>query len=379
MLTSTLRRLRRRAAAALSVSAVLLMTACGSSGGTNGQQAATDQGPSLPERVTLIVPYSEGGGTDVWARFITPYLEKTVQGNPNFLVENKPGGESITGSNQFVQSGGNEGEQLLVTSGTTYYQYLLGRPEVKFDFTKMIPLMANGTGGVIYASKDSGITSPEQLKNPPKPLTYGGISATGLDLSLLLAFALFDVDVDATFGFEGRGPARQALERGEVNIDYQTTSAYKTQVEPLVKEGKVVPLMTFGIIDQSGEIVRDPNVPDLPTVNEVYEKVNGSEATGPAADAYKAFLAVGFAFNKGIWANAGTPESITRPIIDAAAAIAKDSDFNAKGEKVLGGYPLLSGSEASGPLAEAFQISPESRQFVVDLLKNEYDTTIESR
>lgn len=375
MLISTSKRGRRRAASALAVSAALALTACASPDG-GGDSAA--EGPELPSRTMLVVPYAEGGGTDVWARFLAPYLEGAVEGDTNFLVENKPGGESITGSNQFVQTGGTEGEQLLVTSGTTYYQYLLDRPEVEFDFTKMVPLVANGTGGVIYVSKDAGITSPEQLQDPPQPLTYGGISATGLDLSLLLAFAVLGVDIDATFGFEGRGPARQALERGEVNLDYQTTSAYKTQVEPLEADGTVVPLMSFGILDESGEIVRDPNVPDLPTVNEVYEQINGEPASGPAADAYEAFLAVGFSYNKGIWANEGTPESITQPVIDSIETIADDPEFNEKGTEVLGGYPLLTGTEVRDQLQAAFEISPESRQFVIDLLRDQYDTTIET-
>ena len=35
------------------------------------------------------------------------------------------------------------------------------------------------------------------------------------------------IDVDAIFGFEGRGPVGLALQRGEIDIDYQTTSAYE--------------------------------------------------------------------------------------------------------------------------------------------------------
>src|SRR5690606_10023480 len=141
---------------------------------------------------------------------------------------NVPGGESITGSNQFVTDGKTDGSEILATSGTTYNQALLGRDEVQYDFTKMRLLLMNGTSGVVYASSSSGITL-DNLQNPPTDLIYGGISATGADLTILQIFDLLGVDLQATFGFEGRGPARLALERGEINIDYQTTSAYQTQ------------------------------------------------------------------------------------------------------------------------------------------------------
>lgn len=354
--------------------AALSLSACADPQGVGGDEGSEDG--AMPSRVNLLIPYDVGGGTDIWARFLAPYLEKHVEGGANFLPENVPGGESITGSNQFVEQRGKDGSTLLVTSGTTYFQALLGRPEVKFDFAKMIPLMLNGTGGVIFASPDSGIKSIEDLKNPPKKLTYGGISATGLDLSLLQAFDVLGADLEATFGFEGRGPALLAFQRGEVNVDYQTTSAYLSQVQPLVDEGKAIPLMSFGILED-GEIVRDPNVPDLPTLEEVYQELNGEEPSGPAYEAYRSFLVPGYVYQKGLWANEGTPDSIVQAYWDAVDKIAEDEEFQKSSEEALGGYPLYSGEDAKDDLLEAFEIEADVRKYTLDMLENEYDTTLE--
>ena len=367
---------RRGTAAFAAAVTALGLAACSNPSGVGSSQDTAEEA-SVPSRVEMLIPYSEGGGTDTWARFLAPYLEAHVAKDVSFTPKNVPGGESITGSNQFVQQGGTDGASVLVTSGTTYFQALLGRPEVTFDFAKMRPLMLNGTGGVIYTSKDSGITSVKDLANPPKPLKYGGISSTGLDLCLLQAFDVLGVEIDATFGFEGRGPARLALERGEVNIDYQTTSAYLTQVQPLVDAGTAIPLMSFGVLED-GKIVRDPNVPDLPTVEEVYKELNGSEPTGEAYEAYRAFLVPGFVYQKGIWANEGTPDSIVQAFWDAVEPIGADPKFAAASEDVLGGYPLYSGEEAKEDLIKAFQIRPEVRQYTLDLLASKYDTTIKT-
>ena len=368
--------MRLRSLTAVGVLGCLLVSACASpesrSGGGQGAE-----GDKLPSRVTLVIPYGEGGGTDTWARFMAPYLSEAIEGT-TFVPENRPGGESITGSNQFVARGGTDGKEVLVTSGTTYFQFLLGRKEVKFDFTKMRPLLLNGTGGVIYASKASGITSVEDLKNPPKPLKYGGISATGLDLSAILAFELLGVDVQATFGFEGRGPARLAVERGETNIDYQTTSAYKTEGEPMVEKGQAIPLMSFGMLDEQGQVVRDPNLPELPTVVEVYRQLHGSEPTGDAYEAYRTFLAAGFPYQKGIWANEGTPDSIVQQFYEAAEKLRDDPEFNTAGEPVLGGYPIYPGSEVADAIRDAFSISDSARQYVLDLLRTKYGAKIET-
>jgi tripartite-type tricarboxylate transporter receptor subunit TctC len=362
---------RLRTVVALAASAVLALSAC-SDPGAGGNSDDTEEGAKVPSRVSLLIPFAEGGGTDVWARFLIPYLEKHVANNPTFSPENVPGGESITGANQYVRGGKTDGSQLLVTSGSTYLPALLRRPEVEYDFKKMRMLIMNGTSGIVYVSAKTGLKSAADLKNLKEPLVYGGISATGADLSLLQAFDLLGIDIKATFGFEGRGPARLALERGEINLDYQTTSAYTTQVAPLVKSGKAVPLFSYGVVDAEGKPQRDPAFPDLPTFEEVYQTLRGSAPSGEAYEAYRAILLAGFIYQKGLWTNEGTPDSIVKEFYAAAKAIADDPDFKAKSDEVLGGYPLYSAEEMQDALYEAFDISDGARQYVIDLLAKKY-------
>ncbi|WP_146071618.1 tripartite tricarboxylate transporter substrate binding protein [Cryobacterium sp. Y50] len=368
---------KRAAFMAVGVVTALALAACSTpqQGGGGGD---TNADAKVPSSIKLIVPFAAGGGTDVWARFITPYLQEQVEGTPKVVVENVEGGESITGANAFVRDTGTAGDQLLVTSGSTYLPALLNRKEVEYDFTTLIPIMVNGTGGAVYVSPDTGITKAADLAGYDKTLVYGGISATGNDLVALLAMDVLSIDIDATFGFEGRGPARLALERGEINLDYQTTSAYLTQVEPMVADKKAVPLFSFGV-PEGDKIVRDPALPDLPTLEEVYETVNGAAPEGDAYDAYRAFLSAAYFYQKGIWAHEGTPDSIVKAYRDASEKIANDKDFVSKSEEFLGGYPLISGEEAATALADAFAITDDVRKYTLDLLADKYDVTIEAK
>ena len=80
---------------------------------------------------------------------------------------------------------------------------------------------------------------------------------------------MLGLQVDPVFGVEGRGDGRLMFERGEANIDYQTSSAYLSAVTPLVEAGQAVPMMTWGALDEAGNIVRDPTFPDIPSFKEV--------------------------------------------------------------------------------------------------------------
>jgi hypothetical protein len=195
---------------------------------------------------------------------------------------------------------------VLVSSATNYFPVLLGDKAAKYDFRQWKPLLVNPVGGVLYASPASRIKRVEDLAKT-KDLIYGGISAIGLDLIPLITFELLEMDAKGVLGFKGRGEARIAFERGETNLDYQTTPAYTATVVPLINEGKAIPLMSFGQLDDKGNIIRDPAVPDLPTVPEVYEKIKGKKPSGKFWETYKVFMPSAFAVQKILWVKADAP------------------------------------------------------------------------
>jgi len=326
--------------------------------------------------IEVIVPFKEGGGTDVWMRVMAPYLQKHIAGNPKILIRNVPGGESIHGVNQYVLRSKADGLNMVATSATNYFHALLGVKAVQYDFTKLKPLLVNPVGGVVYAAPTTGVRTAADLPKSKERLIYAGISATGLDLVMLLAFDVLGQDLKAVLGYEGRGPSRLAFERGESNIDYQTTPAYVASVLPLIKEGKAVPLMSFGQVNEAGALVRDPAFTDLPHVGEVYEILHKKAPAGPAWEAYKAFNAAAFAIQKILWVKTEAPAESVKAVLEGVDRLQKDAEFNQKAEKVLGGYPAMRGDRLEAAIHRTFQLPPEARRYVLDLLEKKYNAVV---
>jgi hypothetical protein len=264
-----------------------------------------------------------------------------------------------------------DGHMALVSSATNYFPVLLGDKAAKYDFRQWKPALVNPVGGVMYVSPTSGVKRVEDLAKA-KDLVYGGISAIGLDLIPLISFELLETDTKGVLGFKGRGEARIAFERGETNIDYQTTPAYNATVVPLIKEGKAIPLMSFGQLDDKGNIIRDPAVPDLPTVPEVYEKIKGKKPSGKFWDTYRVFMPSAFAVQKILWVKADAPADVARGYYVAADRLEKDKEFQTKTDKVLGGYPLLRGDRLEKNIQQAFQIDAETQRFVREWVGKKY-------
>jgi tripartite-type tricarboxylate transporter receptor subunit TctC len=329
------------------------------------------------KRIELVIPFSEGGGSDVWARFFAPLLARHLPGQPEIQVVNEPGGGGTRGSNAFAAQARTDGTSVLGTSGSSLFAYLLGDFRVRYDFRDWSVLMASPTGGVVYVSSELGLESWRDIGQlEDQPLVFASQGITSLDLVPMLAFRLLGLDANYVFGYTGRGDGLEAMRHREVNIDYQTTSAYLRYVAPLVAAGEAVPLMTWGVVDAEGRVQRDPTFPDLPTLEELYQHLHGRPPSGPEYDAYRVFSSAGFAAQKMLVLPAGTPPDIRTAWREAIAAARQDPDYIARAPAVLGAYQTLVGDEAERLARSVTDIDPETRQFVLDLLADEYSVRL---
>lgn len=327
--------------------------------------------------VEFVIPFAESGGSARWAQFFAPLLSQHLPGNPTVVVRYRPGGGSTTGANWFAEQTTNDGTLIFGTSGSTQFPYLLGDPRVRYEYNDWIPVLASGTGGVAYLAGDLAHLwdgTADNLTN--EFFLYGSQGATSLDLVPLLAFQLLGLDVEPVFGVEGRGDGRLMFERGEANLDYQTSSAYIRSVVPMIEQGLAVPLFAWGALDEDGNIVRDPTFPDIPSFMEVCDATAACEIEGTSWEAWQAFFIAGFPAQKLIYLPNGTPQ----PVVDAYVAAFREMfarpDFAALSEAELGVYPQLTGQGAWTAHRLATSISDEAKQFVLDWLRDAYGITM---
>ena len=319
------------------------------------------------------IPFSETGGSAKWANFFAPLLSENLPGNPTVVVKFMPGAGSTKGANWFQEQQHTDGTVMFGSSGSTQFPYLLGDPRVRYEYSDWNPVMASGTGGVAYlnpeaAKKFNGTTNNMQGMT----FIYGNQGATRLDLIPALAWKMLGLKVEHVMGIKGRGDGRKMFESGEATIDYQTSSSFLKGVQPLVAEGKAVPMMTWGALNANGQIVRDPTFPDVPTFKEVCDNTDGCETSGPRWEAWKAFFAAGFPMQKAAFLPAGTPNDVVATFNAAFKKVVNRPDFAEISAKRLGKYPVYTGAAAGKALQKALKVSPEAKQFIKDYLKDRF-------
>ncbi len=330
--------------------------------------------------VEWIIPFSETGGSAKWANFYAPLLSEALPGQPTVVVKFMPGAGSTKGANFFQEQKYDDSEGTLIfgSSGSTQFPYLLGDPRVKYEYNDWNVVLASGTGGVAYLPPDLAETLEEEgvAGLTDVDFIYGSQGATRLDLVPLLAWEMLGLNVEPVFGIKGRGDGRLMFERGEANIDYQTSSSFLSGVMPLVEAETAVPWFAFGALDDDGNIVRDPTFPDMPSFKEVCEATEGCETSGPAWEAWKAFFVAGFPAQKMVFLPAGAPQAAIDTYSDAFEAIKARGDFAEISAARLGKYPQMTGAKAKTAMESATKVPAEAKEFVTNWLSERYGVTL---
>jgi tripartite-type tricarboxylate transporter receptor subunit TctC len=244
--------------------------------------AHAQQWPSRP--ITIVVPFPPGGFNDTLARTLSSELPK-VLGQP-VIVENKPGGNSVIGT-EFVSKAAPDGYTLFI--GATPMAVLQHLYKTSFDAKKDFSAITIGgiTQNVLVARPSLKANNVKELlalaKAEPGKLNY---ASTGNGSSNHLAFELFKTMSGTNIThipYKGSGPAVVELVSERVDVMFNLIPNVMEQV----KAGRLK------VLAISGE-QRSPLAPEIPTVSE------------------SGLPGFGFSVWIGVLAPAGTP----KPIVD---------------------------------------------------------------
>jgi hypothetical protein len=292
------------------------------------------------------------------------------------IVRNVPGAGGIPGSNQFEARARPDGLHAIGVTSSVVASFVFQRDKAQFDLYRWQPVLLSPQGAVIYASPTLGISGPQDIaKLKGQKLVFGGQAATAAESRTIVAFELLGLRPNYVWGLQ-RGPVRLAFERGEFNLNYDTAPGYLKNALPLVKAGKAVPLFSQGILDTKGNVLRDPNFPELPSFVEVYEQVHGKKPSGPAFEAWKALTQMGVMFNKAIMLPTKTPKHIVEAWRTAARNILDDPEFQKTAASIIEGYPQFIGEDARPVIKEATSLSPATWEWLRNYYKTQHNVNL---
>jgi tripartite-type tricarboxylate transporter receptor subunit TctC len=261
-------------------------------------QPAWAQAPYPSKPIRLIVPFSPGGPTDIFARHYANGMSKVL--NQQVIIVNRDGAGGSIGTTE-VKRSAPDGYTLLFGTASNLALYNLIEKAPQYDYLKDFSTIAavGGSAVVIVANKSAPQTLKalvEMARARPNALRYGS-PGFGTYLHLSMERFLYEAGIKIEhIPYKGSGQAKPALLGGQT----------ETMVDAL---GSALALHQSGQarIIAIASARRSPLVPDVPTID---------EALGT-----KGFEAVLW---NGVAAPTGTPQPVIDSLSAATAKVLKD-------------------------------------------------------
>ncbi|OGB00223.1 MAG: MFS transporter [Burkholderiales bacterium RIFCSPHIGHO2_12_FULL_61_11] len=269
---------------------------------------------AYPSRsVKIIVPFAAGGPADVYARFIAQRVGDAL-GQP-FVVDNRPGGGSVIGSDAVAKAAPDGYTLLLISNTHTVNETLMpAKPfQLMRDFVAIAPINYSDLVLVTHPAVPAASLKEliAQAKANPGKLNYASSGpGTPYHMAGELFKSMANIDI-VHVPYKGSSGARTDVIGGQVDMMFDAVTTMAEQI----KAGKVKALATTGK-------ARSEVLPDVPTMNEA--GVPGYEAT----------------IWLGLMAPRGTPKAVVDKLNEAVSKISSQPDVKQLWTK-QGAVPLL--------------------------------------
>lgn len=217
---------------------------------------ATDTFPT--KNIRWVVPYSAGGGSDALARIVASQM--STQLGQQIVVDNRPGGAAIIGTDAVAKSAGDGYTILTADNGSLVFNTALFKTLPYNSQKDLAPVgLMVKFPLLLVVNPTTGYNTAEQLindlrKNPNK---YGyGTAGVGSPHHIAMEMLKERAKLEVTHvAYKGAAPAIQDVVAGQLPIMVVDTAAGMQ----MIKAGKLKVLATFS----KSRLASLPTVPTL--------------------------------------------------------------------------------------------------------------------
>ena len=289
--------------------------------------------------IRFVVGNTAGGFFDRWARLLARHMPKHIPGNPDIIVQNMPGAGSIVASNYVYAVAKPDGLTLGMPNPGLYLDQLVGRQEVKFDIRKFIWIGSPVREPILfYMRSDAPYKSISDMRGAKQPPRCGstGTASSDFILARLLEETLPPLKIQTVLGYQGGSEIDVGVERGEVQCRGMTASPFFGR-EPFLtwQKNNFVRVLLYTAKQ------RHPQIPDTPTIWEVFDKEKVPDSGRRIAEV----ILASEDFGRPIMAAPGTTVEQTKLLRAGFDGAIKDPELLAEAQKGRMEVDPVSGEE----------------------------------
>jgi tripartite-type tricarboxylate transporter receptor subunit TctC len=332
-----------------------VVVACG--GGSAEQSSGASEAPAAAEQaagggcaelegqtITLVVPFSPGGGYDSYARMIAPFLGEEL--GAQVVVENQDGAGGLLAINNLLTAEPDGTRLAIMNAVGVGGGALAGAQGIQFQLDELSYIGRVGASDhILSTGADSAFQTIDDVR-AAQGFRFGSTGPGAADfVNASLLKEILGLDSRLVTGFEGSEENELALTRGDID---GMTGDFDSRI-PAIENGDHRPLLLIGPEP-------DPALPDTPALMEIVD---------PEREELATFQIDLLELGRPIVGPPGMSEDRLACVRDALAATVENPDLVAEAETQERPINWMSGEDYDALVAKLMESPPEFVEILV--------------
>jgi tripartite-type tricarboxylate transporter receptor subunit TctC len=281
--------------------------------------------------ITIVVGSDSGGGYDLNARVLGRYLGRYIPGNPNIIVQNKPGASSLLAANYVYEIAPKDGTVIAEVQRPIPFPALFVGNGARYDVRKIQWLGSTmNEMGLIVAWN----TAPQHSIADviATPMVIGGNGpATDTEIFPRALNSILGTQFKIVSGYPGQAQITLAMERGEIQgTGNWSWSDIQMGHADWLSDKKIRLLLQL-------DLKKNPDLPDVPLILDLARNSEERQVFE--------MLASMKALGRPYFVAPEVPQDRADALRTAFMQTMKDPDFLADAKKSLGKIDPVSGAD----------------------------------
>lgn len=310
--------------------------------------------------ITMIIPTTAGGGTDVSARLFAKFFGDTLPGNPAVVPRNMPGAHGITALNHTVQQAKPDGLTVTMSSNSQVDPAIFRLPQAKYVPNEFQIIGGLGLGDTVMIIRTDALR--RLLDKSKSPVVMGAIAGVPRPVMRMTVWGAEYLGWNSKWvvGYPGTTDLMLALERGEVEM----TSLSKHEITGRLSDAKTFKLIYQKLENENAKGTERAEGSDIPLFTKAMEGKISDPKIKAAYDYWRASTPF-----KWLALPPKTPDDIRDTYRDAFRKIVVNPEFLKLAGQAMQGFTIISPEDTVKMIADLAATSDEALGAMDELMR----------
>ena len=239
---------------------------CGLSAGLGAASPAVAQSPAefyKGKTITIVLGHPPGGSYDLYARLAADHMKRFIPGNPNIIVQHRPGGGGVAAVRWFYAQAPRDGTAMGLFTETIGHTQLLhaGARPVEGRGDDLYRHVHAEQRRLRHSQERSGNHRRRRCARRRSTVACTGVNSQSYQYPASLK-ALGGFKFIIVCGYPGSAEVMLAIHRAEADMFSGSWHVWRATQQAGLKDGSLIPVI-------QGGLKRTRDLPDVPLMQEL--------------------------------------------------------------------------------------------------------------